>query len=269
MPSGRSVVTMSDEKDQFQRNYWSTRAREISDPELKSIADPAQRQVETKFVLKHLQTGDKVLEIGCGSGVMTKEISSRVAHVTALDLQPDMIESAREYLGTNPPRNVELICDNFLTHEFLSQFDVVISSRVVINFPSLEDQEQGAILFGSLLGKGGRLMLLEGFRAAFDELNALRAVVGLERIHPAPVNLYLEASYLDLLRSLGFVLTEDYENGLYDVITRVVGPALKASGTDIDNPLMRVALADIAETCAMEPLDKYSRVRGGLFVKSS
>ena len=60
---------MSNNQDQMQRDYWSTRARQISDAELKSIADPAQRQVETMFVLKHLRPDDRVLEIGCGSGV--------------------------------------------------------------------------------------------------------------------------------------------------------------------------------------------------------
>jgi len=254
-------------QDQIQRDYWSTRAQRISDPELKSIADPAQRLVETKFVLKHLRPDDRVLEIGCGSGVMTKEISRLVAHVTALDLQPDMIESAREFLADENPRNVELVCDNFLTHTFSSHYDVVISSRVVINFPSLDDQLSGARLIGSLLGPTGRLLLLEGFRSAFDELNVLRRSVGLDEVEPSPVNVYLEESYLGILQNLGFELSESYENGLYDVITRVVGPALKASGTDIDDPLMRAALADIAEKCAMSPLDRYSRVRGGLFVK--
>ena len=258
---------MIDDQDRLQREYWSTRARRISDPELKSIADPAQRQVETKFVLKHLRPNDKVLEIGCGSGVMTREISQLVAHVTALDLQPDMIKSAREFLAADSPQNVELVCENFLTHQFNIQYDVVISSRVVINFPSLDDQVAGARLFDSLLGMNGRLLLLEGFRPAFDDLNVLRRSVGLGQIEPSPVNVYLEPSYLGLLENLGFELSDSYENGLYDIFTRVVGPALKATGLSIDDSLVRVVLADIAEQCAMSPLDKYSRVRGGLFIK--
>lgn len=258
---------MSNNQDQMQRDYWSTRARQISDAELKSIADPAQRQVETMFVLKHLRPDDRVLEIGCGSGVMTKEISQRVAHVTALDLQPDMIESAREFLGDSFPPNVDLVCGDFLTHEFDTQYDVVVSSRVIINFPSLDDQIKGANLLGSLLGLNGRLLLLEGFRSAFDELNVLRQSVGLDEIEPSPVNVYLEGSFLQILREIGFELSESFENGFYDVVTRVVGPALEASGTTIDDPLMRSALADIAELCAMSSFDKYSRVRGGLFLK--
>ncbi len=45
--------------------------------------------------------GDRVLEIGCGTGAVTKRLLDRGARVTALDQSPDMIERARARVGTD------------------------------------------------------------------------------------------------------------------------------------------------------------------------
>lgn len=45
------------------------------------------------------RTGDRVLEIGCGTGTVTEQLRERGARVTALDQAPEMIEQARARLA--------------------------------------------------------------------------------------------------------------------------------------------------------------------------
>ena len=43
--------------------------------------------------------GDRVLEVGCGTGTVTRQLLARGADVTAIDQSPEMIEQARQRVG--------------------------------------------------------------------------------------------------------------------------------------------------------------------------
>jgi demethylmenaquinone methyltransferase/2-methoxy-6-polyprenyl-1,4-benzoquinol methylase len=45
------------------------------------------------------RAGDRVLEIGCGTGSVTTRLLDRKARVTAVDQSPEMLEQAKERLG--------------------------------------------------------------------------------------------------------------------------------------------------------------------------
>ena len=52
--------------------------------------------------------GDRVLEIGCGTGAVTQRLCARGARVTAIDQSPEMIEQAKarfEATNTNDISN--------------------------------------------------------------------------------------------------------------------------------------------------------------------
>lgn len=66
-------------------------------------------------VLGHVRGGSRVLEIGCGIGLVTERLARRAARVWACDLSPRNVEFARRTVGG---RNVEFfVCD------VLEQFD--------------------------------------------------------------------------------------------------------------------------------------------------
>src|SRR5947209_20023137 len=48
-----------------------------------------------KFVAKMIGGTDKVLEIGCGDGFGARVVAQSVGSVTAIDFDPEFIESAR------------------------------------------------------------------------------------------------------------------------------------------------------------------------------
>lgn len=55
------------------------------------------------------------LDVGCGEGVLTRELARRAEKVTGLDLEPQIIAVAeKEPL----PRNVSFVTGDFLTHPF-------------------------------------------------------------------------------------------------------------------------------------------------------
>jgi len=52
-----------------------------------------------------LRSGDRVLEVGCGTGAVTALLRERGAHVTAIDQAPEMLEQARRRLA--PDASIE------------------------------------------------------------------------------------------------------------------------------------------------------------------
>ena len=42
------------------------------------------------------RAGERILDIGCGTGTLTAQIARQGAHVTGIDRSRDMIESAKE-----------------------------------------------------------------------------------------------------------------------------------------------------------------------------
>jgi len=54
--------------------------------------------VRTQFVIEHAPaSGARVLDVGCGGGLLAESLSRAGARVTAIDLAPAMIEAAREH----------------------------------------------------------------------------------------------------------------------------------------------------------------------------
>jgi len=73
--------------------------------------------------------GMHVLDLGCGTGYVTKQLLKRGANVTCIDISPVMLDIARCSLGSH---NVNYICadaENMPVED--NVFDVVISSLVL------------------------------------------------------------------------------------------------------------------------------------------
>ncbi|CAA9272141.1 MAG: N6 adenine-specific DNA methyltransferase, N12 class [uncultured Acidimicrobiales bacterium] len=105
------------------------------------------------------------LDVGCGEGMLTRELAERMDHVVGIDLDQASIDLARAQ-GT---AGVEYVVGDFMTHPFEPEsFDAIVSVA------ALHHMEPGAALarMRRLLRPGGRL-----------------AVVGLARSRPADLPL--------------------------------------------------------------------------------
>jgi ubiquinone/menaquinone biosynthesis C-methylase UbiE len=82
--------------------------------------------VEFMVATAGLQTGGAVLEVGCGTGQLTEQLSRYDLTVTAIDIGPSMIAAARRRLGWSAVRFEVVSFEDFEAAE--ASFDLVVSA---------------------------------------------------------------------------------------------------------------------------------------------
>ena len=92
------------------------------------------------FVLEHLQPSDRVFELGCGVGVLTKRIAARLdssGWLYAVDLSDGAVEVARQHVPVQP--NVRIECADVLDPDwrrfFVAQPTVVVIPDTLEHLP--------------------------------------------------------------------------------------------------------------------------------------
>ncbi|MDQ6747543.1 MAG: methyltransferase domain-containing protein [Candidatus Dormibacteraeota bacterium] len=150
------------------RAFWDARAKENAmwyiqskldfqnpDPQAfwASGEDALQRTLE--MVDASFRRGDRVLEIGCGMGRMTRAIAARVEEVVGVDISPEMIARGQEALADI--NNVSLVLGN--GHNLEGQpdatFDACYSFVVFQHVPSAAVVCDYIVEIGRVLKPGG------------------------------------------------------------------------------------------------------------------
>jgi SAM-dependent methyltransferase len=168
--------------------YWDRRAREdpfhyidnreqLGSPDHARFWHGGEQAVDTLFdALGVRLTGtERVIEIGCGIGRMTRALAARAKSVHALDISPSMLEQARRYNGDLS--NVEWIRGDGLTLAPLEDggFDACVSFVVFQHLPT-PDLTYGYVReMGRVLRPGG----WAAFQVSDDP-----------RVHQPPTGLY-------------------------------------------------------------------------------
>ena len=82
-----------------------------------------------KMLTNHLREGQKVLELGCGTGFFTQSLANTKAEVTAIDISPDLLAVARAEI---PANNVTFEVQNAYALSYGGEtFDSVVGSSVL------------------------------------------------------------------------------------------------------------------------------------------
>jgi 2-polyprenyl-3-methyl-5-hydroxy-6-metoxy-1,4-benzoquinol methylase len=82
-----------------------------------------------RMLTGHLQPGQHVLELGCGTGYFTRELCKTGATITAIDISPDLLAAAQAKSRND---NVEFEIQNAYDMTFSDQtFDAVVGSSVL------------------------------------------------------------------------------------------------------------------------------------------
>ncbi len=104
-----------------------------------------------------VQRGESVLEIGTGTGYLTRCLAVSAGRVSSIDLYDDFIGAARDRLGSDGVDNVDLHCMDAAIELPDGEFDVVVVSA---SLPEFDER------FADRLRPGGRLLVVIGRKPA-------------------------------------------------------------------------------------------------------
>ena len=109
-------------------DYYSDK---LSSEQLQKCYETAPLQVkkyleaEIVFVLKHINSEDKVLELGCGYGGVLQKLIGKARKIVGIDTSRESLQFARKMMGNNS--SLELYEMNAIDMDFEDgDFDVVI-----------------------------------------------------------------------------------------------------------------------------------------------
>lgn len=209
------------------KSFWDDRANDPSlDQAQVTHPDIWQRWLEIEAVKPFLEKADRAIDIGCGSGYATKRFAPLVSEITGIDFSAAMI--GRALHGDHCPGNAGFkVADVLeLSADCFGLFDVAITLRCLINLSDWETQKAALANIASVVKPGGRYIFVEGSKDGRDELNNMRASIGLERMPDVWHNVDFQrdrtlnflSRYYTVERELGF--------GVFDLISRIVHPLL-------------------------------------------
>jgi trans-aconitate methyltransferase len=125
--------------------------------------------------------GERILDIGCGTGQLTKSIADSGATVTGIDASPSMIESA----GNNFP-DIEFLVADAARFSFAEPFDAVFSNAALHWVKRAED---GVRCIAAALKGGGRFVTEFGGKGNAGSVaqaiqQTIKEMLNLEVDHP-------------------------------------------------------------------------------------
>ncbi|PYS24700.1 MAG: hypothetical protein DMF72_04500 [Acidobacteria bacterium] len=101
------------------------------------------RLARYKFVARLVKKSDRVLEVGCGSGLGSIFLSQHCAHVTGLEVRTTEIEEAK-LINRRP--NVDFVVGDLFELETSEKFDVVVNLDVIEHMPLEQGREFVAVM---------------------------------------------------------------------------------------------------------------------------
>ena len=138
-------------------NHYNALIDENNDPvhdplSLKEYMDKWDGQI---FIDSLQLSSDKnVLEIGVGTGRLAVKVCGECNNFYGIDISPKTIERAKENLREF--KNINLICNDYMTYSFNKTFDVIYSS---LTFMHIKDKRTAIQKVADLLNTNGRFVL--------------------------------------------------------------------------------------------------------------
>ena len=117
--------------------YWNKRAATYDKQVMGEYADANEQTVSRS--LAYLKETDEMLEIACGTGVMTLGIADHVGHITAIDISSGMLDRLREK-AQGSYADLTLKHTDIFDHEFDGKrFDVIAAYNVLLYMENVEE----------------------------------------------------------------------------------------------------------------------------------
>jgi ubiquinone/menaquinone biosynthesis C-methylase UbiE len=222
------------------RRFWSEQARIHGESPSASWSDHRVIELEINAIGAHLRAGDRVLDTGCANGYSSARYAALGARVVGVDYVHEMVENAesrRQALPEDVAERLEFHVGDVRSLSFEdATFDAVVSTRVIINLPSWDEQRQGLDECVRVLRPGGLFLLSEATEQGWQRLNGLRREWGLSDIPMPSFNLYLDQDRVleAVAGELALQEIADFASSYY-VATRWLKPLLAVrAGVAVD-----------------------------------
>jgi len=211
--------------------WWDQEAESHPDAHNASWQDSNMVELEIQQISSRIPAGSVVLDAGCGPGYSTLKIAQATSptRVRAFDFSEGMLKIAQ---ARHHHDNISFYRGDITSiHEQNDYFDVAYTTRVVINLPSWELQQQALTEIHRVLKPGGLYILSEEFSGSLGKLNAFRELAGLEPLTNTAYNLLLDETQLEKFISGKFDLVEiNRFSSLYYLGSRLIRELAMAPG---------------------------------------
>lgn len=214
------------------RDYWNQQVIKHKQSYAASWSDKAAIDLEIREILKYLENGDFVLDVGCANGYSTIHFAIyKKIRVMGLDYLPNMIEQARELLKQMSDKlsgSVVFEVGDVMTLKLEENiFDKVLLKRVIANLGDYDEQLKGARECIRVLKPGGLLLISDATLQGWRNLNRFRCEWHLEEIPMPSFNNYLDRERIsnDLESDIELIEISNFSSTYY-VGTRVLKPLL-------------------------------------------
>ncbi len=229
------------------QTFWNNRSRLT--PECVGTRDLLAKRIEMKAISKYARDGMRVLEVGCGNGLMAFYLTQKFrVDVLAIDFAEELIIAARSLLENQTTKGkVKFQVDDVRKLSGMNEkFDLIYTERVLINLSDWDSQKQAIADITQHLRPGGRYVMCENSQDGLDKINSLRERIGLSKITTPWHNRYLRDDELTSAHFPGIKLEKViFYSSTYYFLSRVVNAWLAArqgKEPDYDAPVNQLAL---------------------------
>ena len=254
------------------RAFWDAQAVAHGPSDLATAPDHFYRTLEIEAINRVVSNLDHatILDVGCGNGYTTIQLAKQFpkSTIVGVDFSTAMVDEANKERNKAAAANAAFFEGDVLSLSRNSslhglKFDLVLSTRCLINLANWEEQKIGILEMRKMLKPDGRLVLVENVQEGLDNLNNLRSQFGLDPIKVRWHNKYLpQPSIMKFFGEInGHLLSTEYvENigNMYYLASRVIYAKLcKDQGVepDYNNQINEIAskLPSMGEYYACSP----------------
>lgn len=108
--------------------FWDRAAERYAKSQIK---DPRSYAYTLGRTRTYLRPTDRVLELGAGTGSTAIELAPFVAHITATDISPEMVEIGREKAKDQGVSNIDFAVSESAVPELSGPYDVILAHNLL------------------------------------------------------------------------------------------------------------------------------------------
>ena len=117
-------------RTESERKFWNKKARSYDTVVGKFFPTAYAAIIEN--IIMDVSPSSKVLEVATGTGILSIKFSNKAAHITAIDIAPEMLKVAREKSARLQIKNIDFEIGDIYNLKYENNiFDIVVASNIL------------------------------------------------------------------------------------------------------------------------------------------